>query len=260
MENLSDLIRNARKAKGLTQAEVADLYGSGQTTVSEWEKGKVTQIRNWERLADILDIDRDVFLRTMTESTALVDGIQRMSSIIRLQMDGALPAMGATAVAVSKSVKSPPTFYGGGPVNTPVVARSFPHMNARDVPVYGRAQGGPAGEFEFNGEIMGWESRPPMLEGVPDAYAIYVDGDSMFPRYKPGETVWMNPSKPPSRGDDVIVQLHPKEEHGPFRGFIKEFVKWSPNHLVVYQHNPAGELTYERDDVKTMHTIVFSQK
>jgi len=247
MEKLSDIIKKARKDMGLSQAQLAKLYGSGQTTISEWESGKVTQIRDWERLAAILHIPRHVFLKTMTDSTMVIDGVQRLSAVIREQAEAEQPkGLGKIAALVKK--------------NQAVIARQAPQMSVRDVPVYGRAQGGPAGEFEFNGEVMGWESRPPMLEGVPDAYAIYVDGDSMYPRYKPGETVWINPSKPPSRGDDVIVQLHPVEEHGSQRGFIKEFVKWSPNHLVVCQHNPAGELTYDRNDVKTMHTIVFSQK
>lgn len=82
----------------------------------------------------------------------------------------------------------------------------------------------------------------------------------MYPRYKPGETVWTNPSKPFVRGDDIIVQLHPAQEGGTPRGYIKEFVRWEPKYLVVSQYNPPMELKYERNMVITTHKIDFSQK
>lgn len=106
---------------------------------------------------------------------------------------------------------------------------------------------------------MGWEMRPPALEGVREAYAVYVDGSSMYPRYKAGETVWVNPNKPPRREDDVIVQILGERDAPPL-GYIKEFVGWSGNNLVVRQHNPAGEMIIPKDQVVSVHLIAFSQR
>src|SRR5262249_26816986 len=61
------------------------------------------------------------------------------------------------------------------------------------IPVYGHAMGGKDGEFVLNGNQVSEVLAPPNLSHVPDAYAVYVVGDSMEPRYFAGETVFVNP-------------------------------------------------------------------
>ena len=46
---------------------------------------------------------------------------------------------------------------------------------------------------------------PANLGGVRAAYAIYMVGDSMEPRYEQGWLLHVNPFKPPTRGRDVVV-------------------------------------------------------
>ena len=89
-----------------------------------------------------------------------------------------------------------------------------------------------------------------------DTADVYVDGESMFPRYKPGETAWVNPSRPARRGDDVIVQLHSEDEDGTPFGFIKEYVSKTATHLVLCQYNPQQEVRFLLEEVKSVHTIV----
>lgn len=48
-------------------------------------------------------------------------------------------------------------------------------------------------------------SAPPNLLGVDGAYAALVADNSMSPRVRPGDTVFVNPSKPPRPGDLVMV-------------------------------------------------------
>ncbi|QPC43507.1 helix-turn-helix transcriptional regulator [Kaustia mangrovi] len=135
-----------------------------------------------------------------------------------------------------------------------------PPYDRNAVPVYGRARGGDDGRYEFNGEVIGWEPRPAHLRGVPGVYAVYIDGESMYPRYKPGETVVAQPGKPVAKGDDVIIQLAPdSEDESPF-GFVKEFVKYTPTKIILSQFNPPRQIEFERDKVISVHRIVHASR
>src|SRR5262249_44100415 len=61
------------------------------------------------------------------------------------------------------------------------------------IPVYGHALGGKDGGFILSGNRVSEVLAPPNLAHVPDAYAVYVVGESMEPRYFAGETVFVNP-------------------------------------------------------------------
>lgn len=131
----------------------------------------------------------------------------------------------------------------------------------RMLPVLGEAVGGVDGKYVFNGSILDYVACPPSLENVPNAYAVYVDGESMSPRYRPGETVWVHPSKPARRGDDVIVQIHPQDDDGsPPYGYIKEFIGWQGTKLVLQQHNPNQKVEFFKDEVVSVHPIILSGK
>ena len=68
------------------------------------------------------------------------------------------------------------------------------------IPAYGHAVGGKDGEFILNGNQVTEVLAPASLSSVPDAYAVYVVGDSMEPRYFAGEVVFVNPRLPIGRG------------------------------------------------------------
>ncbi|AWN43135.1 hypothetical protein DK389_24885 [Methylobacterium durans] len=124
--------------------------------------------------------------------------------------------------------------------------------------VIGVVKGGDDGRLVYNGQVIETIPRPPILENVEDAYATYVAGDSMRPRFKEGEKVWVHPHRPARRGDDVVVQLYPEQEGDAPEGYIKEFVRYSGSKLVLYQHNPKGEIEIDRKLVKSIHVIVGS--
>src|SRR5262249_53669401 len=91
------------------------------------------------------------------------------------------------------------------------------------IPAYGQAVGGRDGEFILNGNRIVDVLAPPSLQGVPDAYAVYVVGDSMEPRYFAGEAVFVNPRLPVRRGDFVVAQIA-VEDGEPPHAYIKRFV------------------------------------
>lgn len=139
---------------------------------------------------------------------------------------------------------------------SPALAYSGPDM----VPVKGTGAGGSDGENEWNGETVDNVARPQSLVGVPNAYAVYVYGDSMAPRYRHGELVFMHPGRPPSRGCYVLVQIgEPDEPAGPTRrAFIKEYVRQTTNKLVLAQLNPPKTIEIDMRLVKGIHRIVAS--
>lgn len=79
----------------------------------------------------------------------------------------------------------------------------------RTVPVISKAQAGTEGF---------WEDAYPVGEGMdrvscpddiidPAAFAFRVEGDSMAPRYLPGEVVIVDTTKPVMNNDDVVCKL-----------------------------------------------------
>lgn len=147
-----------------------------------------------------------------------------------------------------RQILPPPN--ASAPVLPPVM------LNENRLPVLGAAIGGADGRFRFNGDVIEYVERPDFLRNVVGAYGVYIQGDSMFPRYKPGELVWVHPNKPPKREDDVIVQLFPDVEGDPPEGYVKEFRAWTPKTLVLWQYNPAEDFAIERPLVMSVHVIV----
>lgn len=146
---------------------------------------------------------------------------------------------------------------GGGdgflPMPVDVPARgSLP----RDLPVYGSAVGGVDGSFEMNGQVVDYVERPPSLGGARNAYGIYVQGESMSPRFEAGWLVLVNPSRPVRRGDNVVVQLRGHDEHSAPLAYLKVFESRTPTLLVVRQFNPPRMLEWPVSEVISMHRVV----
>lgn len=118
------------------------------------------------------------------------------------------------------------------------------------IPIRSAARGGGDQEMFLGDGPIGYTPRPANLGGVRDAYAIYMVGDSMEPRYEQGWLLHVNPFKPPTRGRDVVVY---KKDHAVL---IKQFVRWDGDALVLRQLNPAQEIRIPRDEVLECHLVV----
>jgi phage repressor protein C with HTH and peptisase S24 domain len=125
------------------------------------------------------------------------------------------------------------------------------------IPVYGQAVGGKDGEFVLNGNQVSEVLAPASLSSVPNAYAVYVVGDSMEPRYFAGETVFVNPRLPISRGAFVVAQISSGEEDVPL-AFVKRFVSQDAKRLRLEQYNPKKTLEFPTSKVKSVHRIIMS--
>jgi phage repressor protein C with HTH and peptisase S24 domain len=123
------------------------------------------------------------------------------------------------------------------------------------IPLYGTAVGGVYGQFELNGNRLDNVLAPASLLGVKGAYAVRVSGESMEPRYFDGETIFVNPNRRPMRGDYVVAQIQ-IEEDGPKLAYVKRFVRWNNERLVLCQHNPDQELEFDAKTVFSVHYIL----
>lgn len=102
--------------------------------------------------------------------------------------------------------------------------------------------------------------RPPALQGDRDAYAIYFHGESMVPRFRPGEIGFAQPSRPPAPGDDVIIQLNGGESGEVESVIVKQLVRQTAKEVVLEQFNPPAIFTLPRRQVVRMHRILPSSE
>lgn len=136
-------------------------------------------------------------------------------------------------------------------------ANAWPVSSGPDIPVLGRAEGGPDGVIDWNGDVVDRRPRPPFLEGATDPYAVYVNGSSMEDRYYDGELVYVHPGRPVVTGCFVVVQFR-REGGGDPAALVKQYLKRDGKHLLLRQFNPAKEIKIPLERLVSVHRIVGS--
>jgi phage repressor protein C with HTH and peptisase S24 domain len=225
MKSLADRIIFIREhVLHLRQEELAARLEVSRGAVGNWELGKGIKRDNLAKIAEMAGVSIDW----------LVSG------------RGDPPAQ-------APSHSAPPT---RGEISAPIPRPSSP---VRLIPIYGQAIGGKNGRFLMNGQKIADVFAPPHLEHVPDAYGVYVRGDSMEPRYFEGEGLWINPHLPVRQNDFVVVQIK-DPEGGPPLGYVKRFVSRNETVLKLHQFNPPDgeehEMRFPSGDVVAVHKIV----
>jgi phage repressor protein C with HTH and peptisase S24 domain len=142
--------------------------------------------------------------------------------------------------------------------STPVDALYSAERWPRDLRVLGMAECGPDGWSLWNGEVIEMTSRPPNLAGAMLAYAVYVVGSSMEPRYHSGELVYVHPGRPVDVGAYVLVQVKPKEDGDAPRAVVKRLVRRSATKVMLEQFNPKKTIELKTADIISMHRVVGS--
>lgn len=185
-----------------------------------------------------------------------VDTLERVLDVIQVS-HAQFEALGAP---VASEVRGAGTFGASD-----VSRRFFGEDPLPRLPLLGTAIGGEYGEAEENieltelhlGEVLDYLARPVSLANDQDAYALTIVGDSMAPRFKPGEIVSVSPKSPVGIGDDVIVQLRGGEgdDERITMVLIKELVRRTADHVELRQHNPAVTFRIEARRVAAMHKV-----
>lgn len=99
-------------------------------------------------------------------------------------------------------------------------------------------------------------ARPPALRGARDLYAIYFQGESMAPRFEPGEVGIVDPSRPVRSGDYVLVQLNSGESEEVTSVLVKRLVHHNSQRALLEQFNPAIRFTVPRARISRIHRIL----
>jgi phage repressor protein C with HTH and peptisase S24 domain len=122
-----------------------------------------------------------------------------------------------------------------------------------DLPILGRAQGGPQGVLMIPVEQrpVDWTYRPPQLRGVADAFAIFVYDDSMDPRYRNGQILWIHPHMPLKQGDGVLIIKTSNE------ALVKELIRRTAASLTVKEYKPKErEFSLAMEEIRQLYRIV----
>jgi phage repressor protein C with HTH and peptisase S24 domain len=103
--------------------------------------------------------------------------------------------------------------------------------------------------FLYDGPID-WVPRPRSLLNVHEPYALYMVGESMMPRFRPGQLLYVNPHRPITPGYGAVVTKKTNAV------MVKEFVRRTNQTLLVRQYNPEEPIEIDLDEVVDVHTIV----
>jgi phage repressor protein C with HTH and peptisase S24 domain len=234
MSNLAQRLQDAMERAGLTQAAVgreASKYGDpvSQQVVQHLASGRNTTSKHLLAIARALNVDVEWLiggkkLHAEPGSVSAKGGSAPLKAARKLAADG--PRMQVT--------------------------------EAQRVPVLGMAECGPDGWSLWNGDVIDTIPRPSNLMGAPKAYAVYIVGDSMEPRYYAGEIAHVHPGKPVTIGAFVLVQIRPEHDGETPKAVVKRLVKRSATKLTLEQYNPAKKFEIKADDIVSIHRVVGS--
>lgn len=266
------MIRSLREARGLTQAQLAELAATSQPQIRRLEAGERQLSKEWaQRLAPHLGVAAaqlmfgEDFAGPSPIGIADEPAVDR-SSAAPESAPFETPNKVRRIIPVSEDLQVASGMIVQSNSENALAATDLSPANARlgdalsdpstKIPVYGQAVGGIDGEFVMNGDRLEDVFAPPVLSSVAEAYAVYVAGESMEPRYFDGEIVFVNPIKRVRRGDFVVAQIQ-AEEHGPRLAYVKRFVRWNAQVLVLSQYNPEKELHFAAGQVVSVHLAVM---
>lgn len=128
---------------------------------------------------------------------------------------------------------------------------------SRDIEVMGGAAASDItrGSFKFSMDPIDRVARPAGLIGAKGVYAVYVENDSMYPKYDPGDLVYVSKNRPPAPGDVIIIQNPSENEGEEFSGFIKILVRRTADWIETRQLNPEGPVKFRNRKDLIIHRV-----
>jgi phage repressor protein C with HTH and peptisase S24 domain len=218
-KRVGNAIRQARKQRAKVMREVAERIGVNVAAVGNWEGGhNLPSTDNLIQVADFLGVD----------ATALGRG-----EVVFLEEAGEEKPSDAEFVTTA----------------------GLPTVGPMDVELMGIAVGGDDGDFTFNGEVAGHVRRPPGIAHLRNVFALHILSDSMVPRYYPGELIYVG-GREPVPGDYVVIEMFPEEGAKAGKAYVKHLLRRTASDVIVRQHNPDKEITYNRYEVKRVWRVI----
>lgn len=225
MNSLGERLRYAREKLGLSQGGLAEKLGVSQQAVQNVETGRARKPRYLFEASRILGVSYDWLLFGVDEQRAFSAQRSKRSSF--------------SAVFEAQ----------------PIVPDS--QIKVLDV---ARIEGE---LFGLTGGIADYVPRPRLLDGVDQAYAIYVQDAYMAPRYQEGELVFTHPGKPLREQDFVLVQRRVSNGASDVVVSLGQLLQKPSNGDECYIFkilNPDRRIKINKGLVVAIHKIVFTQQ
>lgn len=140
------------------------------------------------------------------------------------------------------------------PREAPVAAARHAVAPLGRIPVRGVAAGAIIGAQTLADDPLDYIERPVGLRDAARAYALWVTGSSMSPKFEPRDVVFVHPDQPYERGDTVIVQTQDAPD-GPIKALIKIFDGMTDSSARLRQLNPAGTITIPTRSIRAIHRV-----
>jgi phage repressor protein C with HTH and peptisase S24 domain len=221
-------IADFRIQKNLTLQALAERVGTTKSQIDKLEKGERRLTVDWlQRIAEALNLPVSSFFDTAPD------------------VGTALPAnlLHDTTLAVYEA----PSFQ-----HETLARPTTETALAAPLPVQGR--GDPLTDMLVSMDrVASHIARPPALAGVSDAYAVYMVGDSMEPRYFAGDLLYVDPSRPLTKGCFILLTLFDDT------ALVRRLVRRNEGGtLLVQQTGRAREDCLPLASIRTAHRIIGS--
>ena len=246
---LGGILRERRENLGLTQDKVAELAGISKPYLSNIETGRA---KNPPSDGVLENLERALQLEPM-QLMHLADFARTPVFVLN-----EFETRGVELVKLRKIVKEFITHgevNGGGGIDLDELANSVgltddnnSESYAGAIPIINKTAAGYPSVFtdlDYPPGVADEYLRVPNLND-PQAFATYVSGDSMVPRYNDGDIVVFAPNTSPSCGDDCFVRF--TEDRGTtFKRFYQddsETIRLQPiNNTYPAQSYPKEQIT-----------------
>lgn len=216
MENLGDRIKKARESSGISQKELSARLHISRSAVSQWESSESKGLKpeNLVAVARILGVSVEWLVTGRDLKQSVISTREPRGDYVTLEPGPDLPPFHRT-------------------------------------PVVGLAQLGPDGYYDAIEYPVGFgDGYLDVPTRDPNAYALKVRGDSMFPAIRDGWYVVIEPNRDHHPGDFVMVKTFDG------RCMIKELLHERNGEIVLGNVNGNyGRLTLEREQVEKISLV-----
>lgn len=228
---------------GRTQKSLAQALGIEPPRITEIVRGdRRVQPTEWQPLAE--------FLRLSVAEVAGNLGVALGKADAGPAIDSETPADARATMPSTAALQS----FGNSPLEPP---SRFATLSARDLPIYGAAEGG-NGVMILDNDPIEYADRPPNLQGVRGAYGVYIVNESMAPAYEQGDKVHVHPGRPLKPGRDALFIA--ETDDGTRHATVKRLVKVTDKAWRVQQFNPPKVFDLPRKTWQRAFRIVGSER
>lgn len=211
-------IKPLRLKLGLTQAEAAEGSRISQSQYSKIERGEVT---------------RPSYKKLIRIAEALGCTVEDITDDVEPQAKTAFQAF------VSPGAVFIPLYSEKQPMN-----KEFNH--------------GDGFVIRPNAATQQQIRKPSFLEYSQTAYAITTYSETMSPRYKAGDVLFVDPKLIPQPGDDVVLLFQLEDR---LVGMVRECASPDPNGTItVLDLKSNKKINFMTNDLYAVHVIVGSQR